>query len=328
MPKNYAQLELSTQIVIAEALKRGVKVEVLDEKDQFLRLSKGKHVEYVQEATRTSKDSYITGFILGNKLVTKKILDEHGVHVPKGKDYRDLKTAIQDYPKFSKGGWVVKPKTTNYGIGITIFKKAPSQKAFIQAVKIAFSHDSSILIEEFIEGIECRFLVIDYKTVAVLQRIPANVTGDGKHTIQQLVAIKNKDPRRGKGYKTPLEYIQISAVEKQILKDQKLTPQSIPKKGQQIFLRHNSNISTGGDSIDYTDKVTYQYKKIAEQAAKAVSAKICGVDMMLQNFAQPVNKNNYAIIELNYNPVLYFHDFPYEGKNRHTGKYLLDVLGF
>ena len=54
----YEHLELSTQLVIAEALQRGVKVEVLDAASQFIRLNKGKKVEYVAEGTKTSNDSY------------------------------------------------------------------------------------------------------------------------------------------------------------------------------------------------------------------------------------------------------------------------------
>lgn len=324
----YEDLELSTQIIIAEALKRRVKIEILDRHDQFLRLKKNGKIEYVQSATRTSKDSYITSQILGNKLVSKKILKEHKLCVPEGKDYSDIHDAIKDYTLWSKKKCVIKPKTTNYGIGITILEKKSNYENFIKALKVAFQYDNAVLIEQFIEGIECRFLVIDKKCIAVLQRIPANIIGDGEHSIESLVKIKNQNPWRGKGHKTPLEYIEIGETEKQILAEQGLSPKSVPLKKQKIFLRKNSNISTGGDSIDYTEKVHRGFKKIAENAAKSVKAKICGVDIILKDFREKPEDENYAILELNYNPVLYFHNFPYKGKNRETGKYILDLLGF
>ena len=317
----YEDLELSTQIVIAEALERGLKVEVLDDEAHFIRLSKGRHVEYLQEATKTSLDSYVTSLILGNKWVTKTILREKGLPVPRGTLFTDESAARVSYARFSSGRWVVKPKTTNFGIGITLLPESASQTQFEAALRLAFSEDTTVVVEAFIEGPEFRFLVIDDKVVAVMHRIPSNVTGDGVHTIEELVEIKNNDPRRGKGYRTPLEKIQLNEVELDTLKHQKLTPHSIPSKNAVIFLRQNSNISTGGDSIDRTDEVDKRYKKIAVEATRAVGANICGVDMI-------IGKKNHGIIELNFNPVLYCHDFPYEGKNRHTGRAVLDALGF
>lgn len=325
----YEHLELSTQLVIAEALKRGVQVEVLDAHKQFLRLKKGGHIEYLESATKTSKDSYVMSELLGNKLVTKKILEEGGFAVPRGKSFESQEQALKAYSFFQSKKSVIKPKTTNYGLGITLSpEKGFSMSGFKQAVQVAFTFDQSILIEEFVEGIECRFLVINKKCVAVLNRVPANVVGDGRHTIQELVNLKNQDPRRGKGHITPLEKIELGEVEVAVLKEQKMTIDSIPKDGETIFLRRNSNISTGGDSLDFTDLVHPDYKQIAEDAVTHVGASICGLDMILKNPSSKPDKKSYAIIELNYNPVLYFHDFPYEGKNRQVEKAALDLLGF
>lgn len=326
----YEQLELSTQIVIAEALKRGVGVEVLDHHSQFIRLKKGRHVECVESATKTSRDTYLVSTILGNKVVTKIFLSEHGLTVPEGKHFENYNDALVAAPNcVSRGSsCVVKPNTTNYGVGISVLRKGFTEGDFVRALTIAFSYDSSIIVEEFVEGIECRFLVIGGKCVAVTQRVPANVTGDGKHTVRELVNEKNDSPLRGKGHMTPLENIELNQVELEILREQKLAPESVLDKGHQVFLRRNSNISTGGDSIDYTDIVHSKYKRLAEKAAAAIGAQICGVDLISASFEKAPTKSSYAIIELNYNPVLYFHNFPYEGENRDVGKYVLDLLGF
>jgi len=328
----YENLELSTQVLIAEALKRDVEVEVIDAQSQFIRLKKGTHVEYVEAATITSRDSYVTSKILGNKVVSKYFLKEQGVRVPEGRNYDNYSAAMEDAEVFLKDGksYVVKPKTTNFGIGITILKGGFTKRDFSHALTFAFSYDTSVLVEEFIPGMECRFLVIDGKCVAVLQRIPANVKGDGEHTVRELVDKKNDNPLRGKGHMTPLECIEIGEVEVGVLKEQHLNAESVPKKDEIVYLRRNSNISTGGDGIDMTDVVSDDYKKLAEKAATAAGAKICGVDIILgSELNEPApNDSNHAIIELNFNPVLYFHNFPSAGKNREVGKYVLDLLGF
>ena len=138
-----------------------------------------------------------------NKLVTKHILKEQGIRVPTGRSYLDVSEARSAYEHYQNKQIVIKPKSTNFGLGITIFKEVFSKEDYYAAIDMAFQYDKTILLEEFISGKEYRFLVMGEKVTGILQRVPANVEGDGIHTIEGLVTEKNKDPLRGKGYKTP-----------------------------------------------------------------------------------------------------------------------------
>ena len=322
----YEQLELSTQRLIAAALERDILVEVLDWENQWIRLRKDGRTEIIRQGNETRADSYITSLILGDKGIQKQLLSEASISVPVGGKYHSVLAGMESFEKYKTGRWVIKPTTANYGLGISILPENVAESEFKKALEVAFEHDKSVLVEQFFAGIECRFLVIGGKCRAVLHRVPANVIGDGVSDIETLVAHKNQDPRRGEGYKTPLEKIKITDTEVNILAQQNLKLNDIVEKDQQVWLRDNSNISTGGDSLDYTDLVHEKYKSIAEQAAVTVGANVCGVDMMLSSFSDTPTAANYTIIELNYNPVLYFHDFPYEGKNRNVAPYVLDVL--
>lgn len=325
---NEEGLELSTQILIKEALRRNIEVEILDRSDNFIRLTKGSKVEYIKQATKTSADTYISSLIMENKEVTKLILKEHGIQVPAGSTFQTIEAAVTQYAQFAGQNIVIKPKSTNFGKGVVIFKRLNSIEDYRYAIEHAFQYDSSIMVEQFLAGKEYRFLVIGNKTVAVLHRVPANVTGDSVHTIEQLVKEKNKSPLRGTGYVTPLEKIKLGDIEKEFLQGQGRDLSYIPNKEETIFLRENSNISTGGDSLDFSDEVLDAYKDIAVKAAKAVGAKICGADLMIQDIHAGPNPGNYGIIELNFNPALHIHNFPYQGKNRHVEQKVLDLLGF
>lgn len=325
--KGFEDLELSTQILLKAAIKNGVKFEILDRDENFIVLEKDKKVEYVKQATKTSLDSYVTMLIMENKVVTKKVLEKENIIVPQGKDYFNIEEAKSDYRKYG-AGIVIKPKSTNFGLGITIFKEEFSKEDYEKALEIAFKEDNSILIERFIKGKEYRIFVIGDEVVGILHRVPANVKGDGERSIKELVEEKNLDPLRGVGYKTPLEKIRLEDPEKLFLKGQGLTIEYIPKKDEVVYLRENSNISTGGDSLDYTDDILDVYKKIAIKASKAVGAKICGVDMMIEDIKNPNPIDNYAIIELNFNPAIHIHCYPYKGKNRNLGEKILKALGY
>lgn len=322
--KGHENLELSTQILMKEALNQGIEVKVLDIQDNLIKLTKGKRTEYIKQATKTSLDSYIIPELMGNKHVTKLLLRENGFSVPVGKLYTSIQEAVDDYSLYQMKKVVVKPKSTNFGIGIS-FALPKDKKGYLKAIKEAFLHDDTILIEDFHSGKEYRFLVIDYKTVGVIHRVPAHVVGNGVHTIKELVFQKNHDPNFYRDSKT---FLTLSEIEKEILEKQKLKPSSILPKGKKVFLRENSNVSTGGDAIDVTDKIHNSYIKLAENATRSMNAKICGIDIMISKPSKRATDHNYAIIELNYNPVLFFHAFPNKGKKRNVARPILKLLGF
>ena len=321
-------MELSTQLLLREALKRGVSFEILDRKENFVRFQKDGNTQYVKQATKTSLDNYASVLAMENKQVTKKILEEHGIRVPKGLDYTNEIAARSDFVIHRGKPVVIKPNQTNFGLGITILKDNSDDVAFQRAVDIAFEYDSTILIEEFISGKEFRFFVIGDEVVGILNRIPANVTGDGIKTISELVELKNQDPLRGKGYRTPLEKIQLGEAEAMFLKPQNKDFSTIPTSGEIVYLRENSNISTGGDSIDFTDDIPESYKQIAVLSAKALNVFITGLDMIIPDVSAEATDDNYAIIELNFNPAIHIHCHPFHGKNRKLNEKLMDVLGY
>ena len=323
----FTDMELSTQILIFDAIQQGVLVEVIDRQDQFLKLQLGNHIEYVKNGNMTSKDSYVSPLMMANKTVTKKVLKSQGFRVPNGDEFNDVETAMRAYHLFSKQGIVIKPKSTNFGLGISIFKDGVSYEDYQTALEIAFKEDSSVLIEEFLPGTEYRFFVLNGKVEAVLLRVPANVIGDGVHSIKDLVHQKNQDALRGTDHRTPLELIQLGELEVLMLKAQGYQINTIPKKDEVVYLRENSNISTGGDSIDVTDQFTDDYKQIAIEAVAALGAKISGIDLIIEDFTVPAtNEFAYGIIEANFNPSMYMHIYPYQGTSRRLTMKILKFL--
>lgn len=322
----FREMELSTQNLLFDAMQKGIETEVLDRQDQFVKLQYQEHQELVKNGNMTSKDTYIAPLLMENKTVTKIMLERAGFRVPEGETFNSLEAAKKAYPRFAQKAFVIKPKSTNYGLGITIFKGETSITDFNTGLALAFAEDAEIIIEEFLPGTEYRFFVIDHKVKAVLLRIPANVIGDGERTIAELVAEKNESPLRGLNHRSPLEKIQLGELEQLMLKEQGLNIDSVPEKGQQVFLRENSNVSTGGDSIDVTDEMHESYKKIAVAAVDVLGARISGIDLIIPDKNKPSeSKDDYGIIEANFNPMMHMHIYPYSGKSR---RLTLDVLRF
>ena len=325
----FDNMELSTQALLFDLIQKGIKTEILDENDQFLCLQHGEHIEYVKNGNMTSHDSYISPLIMENKVVTKKVLAKAGFNVPQSVEFTSLEQAVASYPLFEGRAVVIKPKSTNYGLGISIFQQGVHNRDdFAKAVEIAFREDKEIMVEDYLVGTEYRFFVLGEETLAVLLRVPANVVGDGVHTVAELVATKNAHPLRGDGNRTPLKKIALGDIEQLQLKEQGLTVDSIPAKDQLVRLRANSNISTGGDSIDMTDEMHDSYKRLAVGITKAMGAAVCGVDLIIPNLKKPAEASlsSWGVIEANFNPMMMMHIFPYAGKSRRLTQNVIKML--
>ena len=326
--KGYEEMELSTQMLLFDAIQKGLHFEILDEQDQFLKLWHKDHVEYVKNGNMTSKDNYVVPLAMANKTVTKKILADAGFPVPAGDEFTSLEQGLAYYPLIKGKQIVVKPKSTNFGLGISIFQEPASLDNYKKALEIAFAEDTAVLVEEFIPGTEYRFFILDGRCEAVLLRVAANVVGDGKHTVRELVAQKNANPLRGRDHRSPLEIIELGDIEQLMLTQQGYAPDDILPEGKKVNLRRNSNISTGGDSIDVTETMDSSYQELAAAMATSMGAWACGVDLIIPDKTQPASKEkpHCTCIELNFNPSMYMHTYCAEGPGQAITPKILDKL--
>ncbi|WP_291862058.1 glutamate ligase [Marinilabilia sp.] len=318
--KGYEHFEATTQIIIREILDRNLHFEILDADNNLLVVNyKGK--EYIiHEGTISDANSLIAFWISNDKWMTKQFLRRKGISHAEGillqkePHENDLKTL--SFPV------VVKPMDTDHGIAVST--NIQTRDELLEAVRNAFKFSKKVIIEKYHPGQEYRFLVIDYQVRAIAFREPANITGDGQNTIEQLIKAKNSN--RGEDYTHPLLKIKTDDEVLRHLKNQNLSLRYIPEKGRKIFLRNNSNLSTGGDSIDVTDEMPDYYKKVAIESARAAGLKIAGIDIIIKDLKDEASAKNYIVVELNAPAMLSMHDFPYIGENRKVEKYVLDAI--
>ncbi|SMO41254.1 glutamate--cysteine ligase [Saccharicrinis carchari] len=318
--KGYENFEVTTQMLIAEILRRELPLEVIDADNNLIAVVfEGK--EYIiHEGTISDANSLIAYWISNDKWMTRQFLQRKGVSYAKGILLKQGYTAKQlQQVRFPA---VVKPVDTDHGIAVSVDIK--TREDLISAVDRAFKFADKVIVEDFFRGREFRFLVIDYQVRAIAYREPANVVGDGKLSINQLIDEKNKG--RGVDYTHPLLKINIDEEVHRHLKALSLTPESILPNGEKVYLRSNSNLSTGGDSIDVSDDMPEFYKEVAVKAAQSAGLKIAGIDLIIKNMEAVPSAKNYIVVELNAPAMLSMHNYPYLGENRHVEKYVLDSI--
>ncbi|PIR93725.1 hypothetical protein COT97_05155 [Candidatus Falkowbacteria bacterium CG10_big_fil_rev_8_21_14_0_10_39_11] len=327
-PKDFSYF--STYLLAAEADNRGIKVNIVADdamtsKGVVLELIYRKHKEYIV-GQRTARTSAVAYWIQQNKQVAKYFFARNGISVSEGDafNYKQEKEIIKYCKKI---GYPVVIKPVMGVQGKSVYLEVRSDKRVREILKALKGKFSNILIEKQYHGDEYRLFATKDKFVAATWRIPANVEGDGVHNLQELIKIKNKDPRRGADHAKSLVRIKVDDVVKDYLKGQKKTLKYIPQKGQKVYLRPNSNLSTGGDSIDFTDKIHPKVKQLAVKVINAIPGlAFGGIDFMTKDITKAPVKNNYIIIEVNDSPMISMHHIPYEGKARNAAKAIIDMI--
>jgi cyanophycin synthetase len=311
----------STGSIVQEAAARGIPWIRLN-RHSLVMLGYGVNQKRIQ-ATVTSQTSSIAVEIACDKEDTKNLLEAANIPVPRGRiiyDEEDLMNAIESigYPI------VIKPINGNHGRGATINIRTEDEAK--EALAIAKKISRAVICEKFITGFDHRLLVINYKFVAAAKRTPAMVTGDGKHSIQQLIDEVNKDPRRGYGHEKVLTAIKVDDMTLNILKEKNLSLDSVLQPGEIVYLKSTANISTGGTATDITDLVHPHNVFMAERIARIVGLDICGIDIMTSDLSEPLTDTGGAILEVNAAPGFRMHLAPTDGLPRNVAEPVIDML--
>ena len=292
----------------------------------YIRLSSGNLVQlgYGSKQRRiwtaeTDQTSAIAETISRDKDLTKSLLASAGVPTPEGRTVTspdDAWEAAQDIGL----PVVVKPIDGNHGRGV--FINLYTQQEIEAAYAVAINEGSEVLVERHIIGDEHRLLVVGNKVVAAAKGETVWITGDGKHTVLELIQIQiNSDPRRGTTEECPLNLVRIdSAVELELAR-QKLTGDSIPSVDQKVLIQSNGNVA-----FDVTDLVHPEVAHQVALAARVVGLEIAGIDLVAQDISKPLESQNAAIVEVNAGPGLLMHLKPASGKPQPVGEEIANHL--
>ncbi|MEN9206648.1 MAG: cyanophycin synthetase [Gloeomargarita sp. GMQP_bins_120] len=318
-----AALGPSTEAIVRECEARGIPWR--ERARGIIQLGYGCYQRRIQ-ATQTDSTSILGVELAGDKESTKQMLQEAGIPVPRGtviRRERELAAAIREV-----GGYpvVLKPLDGNHGRGITLDIRTYEEALAAYDLAMAESRAGRVIVERFHQGHDHRILVINGQVVAVAQRVPAHVVGDGMHTIQELVDQVNRDPRRGEGHDNVLTRISWDETTEQILARQGYHAQTVLPKGAIAYLRRTANLSTGGTAVDRTDDIHPENAWLAVRTAAAVGLDIAGIDVVTTDITQPLRQTDGVVVEVNAAPGFRMHYRPSEGLARNVAAPVVEAL--
>jgi cyanophycin synthetase len=315
----------STAAIAAAARHRGIPVRRVGGLS-MLRLGYGVYRRLVS-AAMTEQTSALGVDIAGDKVLAKQFLARAGIPVPEGVAALSAAEAAQALDRLG-GQVVVKPKNGNHGKCVTVGVRTPAQAEQAYRRAAEGTGAPAVIVETYVPGHDYRVLIVDGQVTAAAELRPPSVTGDGVRSVTELIEEVNADPKRGHGHSRVLTKITIDDVTLTQLAAYGLVPNAIPAAGQEISLRQNGNLSTGGTSIDVTDLVHADVAELCRRAACATGLDICGIDLRLADISAPLfgAAQQVAVIEVNACPGLRMHLHPAEGRARDVGEAIIDRL--
>jgi GNAT-family acetyltransferase (TIGR03103 family) len=293
-----SKLNPYARILVDEARRRGIGVEVTDAEGGFFRLTYGGRTIACRESL-TQLTSAIAMSICDDKAVTRRVAERAGVRVPE-----QMEANAEDVPALEgflakHGQVVVKPARGEQGRGVAV--GLDSVESIKAAIETASTISDRVIIEECVTGEDLRLIVINYKLVAAAVRRPARVVGDGSSTIRDLIERQSRRRAASTGGESR---IPLDGETNRCVANSGHTLDDVLETGVELAVRRTANLHTGGTIHDVTDHVHPKLVEAAVRAARAIDIPVTGIDFMVPDYRGP----DYAFIEANERPGLANHE--------------------
>jgi GNAT-family acetyltransferase (TIGR03103 family) len=295
-PASYDTLNPYAKIIVDEARRRGIGVDIVDAEEGYFELTLGGRSIVCRESL-TELTSAVAMSRCDDKRITRKVLAAAGLRVPAQQLAGD---AAGDGEFLAEHGRiVVKPARGEQGLGVAvnISDEAEMKAAIAAASKVS----EPVVLESFAPGDDLRIIVIDYRVVAAALRRPPEITGDGQLDIGTLI---EKQSRRRAAATGGESRIPLDDETRRCVARQGRSFEDILAPGATIRVRDTANLHTGGTLHDVTPELSSSLRTVAERAARALRIPVVGLDLMVPDAAGDA----YVLIEANERPGLANHE--------------------
>lgn len=299
---------MHNRLVLSAARKMNLRVDELPY--QMLRISDGERLVYSTDFN-FSFESLTAYWLCGNKHLASALLRERGIPVPDFAVHhaKDLASAFSAFHGL-RHPVVVKPCFGAGGEGITV--GVTTLQEFRRACYRAALTADPIIVEQMVAGRHWRVTLFDGQLVFACERLPAFVVGDGQSSIEALVSRRNNAIAERGGF--PSAYpIHVDDDTRAALRDQNMTPVSVPAAGQRVVLKRICNAAVGGLTVDITATLHDDYLDLARKAAAAMGARLAGVDIIGPDATRPIDNGGVFVNEVNTTPDLLLNNFDVSG---------------
>ena len=312
-------IDPSTAAILSAAHERGIPTQRLAEEANLFQLGWGSKQQRLQD-TLTGSASHVAVQIASDRRLSMALLREAGIPVPEGEVATTLESALGAARRLGYPATIKPLRARASDIAAECACATQVAQAFADA------DEAGVIVEQSVPGRSFRVLVAGGRIAAAAWRRPAQVMGDGVHTIRQLVDIENRNPLRSADHVNILTAIRLDAHAEAVLDQQGFTLESVVRAGQAVRLRARANLATGGTVEDVTDRLPSATRRLCVRAAATIGLDIVGIDIVCFDIGLPLKQQGGAVVAITAMPDVRMHEHPTVGMARDAGDAIVDSL--
>ncbi|QCQ03746.1 bifunctional glutamate--cysteine ligase/glutathione synthetase [Ligilactobacillus animalis] len=288
----------NTQTILDEAIISGLSYQEVMPSQGIIELN-GK---LLKRGIQTTRESAIMTELWQQKQLAKQYLSGQAVNTSQAWIVNNRQELKQLYPTLKGKAVIVKNAVGDSKAQTQLFRLPPTQAELTRAFEEQAKETTHVMIEQVVQGSVYRALVVNDEIISLVERIPANVVGDGRSTLKELINRKNARAR------AEFETITLGEVERETLKAQGLKLESVIPRGIQVLLRYDATFNTGSQAYEVLDEVDSSYLTEIKRLAEALQLHDGALDIIIPNIYQPyteqaqmtfLNAHAYPALALN-----------------------------
>lgn len=293
--------------LLGEAKRRGWKTEEIGPKAFILRITDDKGRSQLFHGSKPQLSSSVGARICADKQVSADYIESLGYRMPNTEAVESLPDAKEFLVQHKT--IVLKPADAEKSKGVTTDIKNTSQLTEAFDIAKQYSPSGQVLAQKQLNGNLYRLLIINGRLVAAAHRTAATITGDGIHTVKELIEIENQDPRRGNNSNTPLGFISVDQAVAYIGTE---GIQRVPEQAEQVRVSAIESVSAGGQSRDVTHEVHQEWESVTSKISSSLGLFVCGFDIITPAIGDTPG-DFLPILEMNAMPGFKIHLYPTGG---------------
>lgn len=323
---DYHHLTKRIWTVMQAGIRRGFDIKILSLDDKIFRAEReGKGFLYkIYPGHFSFRQQYQDYAAEQKKSRNLTLMAEAGLAVPVSygtfKTYAEIPLEKLSFPM------VAKPDSGS--LSRNVFPHLKTLEQLKQAVAILEANGDVIKLESHISGRDYRVLIINHQYAGCVERRPANVIGDGTHSILELFHLRNQEPGRADRYEahTTLHQLVFDDSSRQLLRIAGYTLDTVLPVGEIFYLQQKITAATGSDYVDCTDELHPTIIQGCIDFSQRFSTLTLGFDLLTSDISRSLTETGGAFNEYNFLPYVDLHENCNIGQQRPVCRLIWDYI--
>ena len=253
-------LSYELQTMLTAAIMANHKFRILNQELSLVQIDE----TILQAGLKTKENSALLEAMWANKQVSKQLVSAGG--------FETLKAWQETLaPKLADKALAIKSVSDHAAKASRLFRLPPSSKQLKASVQAVLKEQKQALLEQVAPGSTYRALIIKGKLVSLVERIPANVVGNGRTSLKELIASKN---------------LTLGPVERETLASQGIGLNDVIARGIQVLLRYDATENTGASQVESLADLDESYRTAIEKIAQILGMSEGQIDLIIPNIYQ------------------------------------------